>query len=96
VSAPAEGRFERRVRLLAIAGGSVAVSALSAGLVLSWAGADASRFLLLAGLCALVIMPVLNVIIALTEEVRRRDWLFAYAALAVLAILIYNAANAFR
>ena len=96
MSAPVGGRFERRVRLLAIAGASVAVSSLSAGLVLSWAGADASRVLLLAGLCALVIMPVMNVIIALTEEVRRRDWLFAYAALAVLAILIYNAVSAFR
>jgi hypothetical protein len=96
VSDPAPGTFERRVRLLALAGATVAVALLSAGLVMSWIGADVSRFLLLAGLCALVVMPVMNVIVAFAEEVRRRDWPFAGAALAVLAILFYNAYSAFR
>ena len=85
--------FERRVRFLSLAGAGVALTALSVGLVLSWIGSEAARTLLLTGIAALVIMPVINVLAALAEEIRRRDWAFVAAALAVLAILAYNVAK---
>jgi putative Mn2+ efflux pump MntP len=86
--------FERRVRFLSLAGIGVTLTALSIGLVLSWMGSDAARTLLMTGIAALVIMPVITVLTALAEEIRRRDWAFAAAALAVLAILAYNVSQA--
>ncbi len=89
------GTFERRVRSLSLAGLLIAAATLAAGLILSWIGADTARAVLLTGITALVIMPVITVVSALAEEIRRRDWAFAAAALAVLAILAYNVSKTF-
>ncbi len=55
----------------------------------------ASASLLLSLACALLIgMPVVNVVAALAEETRRRDWPFAWAAAVVLLLLVYSIATA--
>jgi uncharacterized membrane protein len=87
--------FEDRLRTTARLGLTVSVATLTAGLVLAALGAAAALGVLLVGLAGLVVLPVVNVVEAVAEEVRRRDWAFAGAALAVLAILAYNIYRAF-
>ena len=93
---PGRGTFDDRVRRTAVVGLTVCVAALAAGLTLALAGAGVARALLIAGLSGLVVLPVANVVSALVEEIHRRDWPFAAAALAVLAILAYNVFASFR
>jgi uncharacterized membrane protein len=84
------------VRLIARWGLSIGGAALVVGLVASVAGwTGVSRVSLLTGLGVIVTLPVVNVVAALVEEIRRREWVFLTAAIVVLAILIYNVGRAF-
>jgi hypothetical protein len=66
------------------------------GLALAFADVPASRRLLAAGIVGITVLPVVNVVAGLVEEIRKRDWAFAIAAIAVLAILAYNVLAALR
>ena len=84
------------VRRIARWGLSIGGAALGVGLVAGiggWTGP--SRICLIAGLGAIVALPVVNVVAEVGEELRRREWVFLAAAVAVLAILIYNVGRAF-
>jgi hypothetical protein len=92
----ADASMADAVRRIARGGVSIGGAALVAGLAASVAGwADASRTCLIAGLGVFVALPVVNVVAALVEEIRRREWLFLAAALAVLGILLFNVMRAF-
>jgi hypothetical protein len=79
--------MERRLAQFLLAGVVVAAAALGAGLALWLAGASAATALMSGGLVVLMATPVLRVAFAVVEMVRARDWAFAAAAVAVLAIL---------
>lgn len=66
----------------------IAAACLLAGLVVWMIAAPHGRALMDAGLIVLLATPVLRVVLSFAEYVRERDWLFAAAAAAVLAILM--------
>jgi uncharacterized membrane protein len=70
--------------------GGVLISAASlmAGLVTWMIAAPNGRALMDAGLVVLMATPVLRVVLSFAEYARERDWVFAAAAAAVLAILM--------
>jgi uncharacterized membrane protein len=83
------------VRGIARLGLSLGGAALVVGLLTSVAGwTGVSRNCLVAGLGVIVALPVVNVVAALVEELRRREWVFLAAAIAVLGILVYNVGRA--
>jgi hypothetical protein len=64
----------------------------AAGLLLAVAGAVAISTPLLAVACLLLILvPVVNVLSELVDEIGRRDWAFVAAAAVVLALIAYSA-----
>ena len=73
----------------------IAVLFLS-GLILWFAGqSPASRWPFLTACALLALTPVINVVAALAEEIRRQDWPFAIAAAVVLLALAYSLAMVF-
>jgi uncharacterized membrane protein len=91
----ADANMADAVRRIARWGLSIGGAALVTGLIASLAGwADASRVCLVGGLGIIVALPVVNVVAALVEEIRRREWVFLAVAIAVLVVLIYNVGRA--
>jgi hypothetical protein len=73
----------------------IAVLFLS-GLILWLAGQQtASRWPFLTACGLLVLTPIVNVVAALAEEIRRQDWPFAIAAAVVLVVLAYSLVTVF-
>jgi hypothetical protein len=93
---PRRGTFDERVRRTAVVGLTACVVVFAVGLALAFADVPASRGLLAAGIVGITVLPVVNVVAGLVEEIRKRDWAFAIAAIAVLAILAYNVLAALR
>ena len=84
-------RWRRRIGRTALL--MIAVLFLS-GLILWLAGqSTASRWPFLTACALLVLTPVVNVVAALAEEIRRQDWPFAIAAAIVLVALVYSLAT---
>lgn len=79
---------ERGSGRLLLAGVLAATACLLAGLSMWTIAAPSARWLMDAGLIILMATPVLRVVLAIVEYARARDWAFAAAAVAVLAILI--------
>lgn len=79
--------MERRLAQLLLGGVVTAAASLALGLALWLAGAGAGGPLLNLGLVVLMATPVLRVAFSAVETIRSRDWTFAAAAVAVLAIL---------
>jgi len=89
-------RLAAELRRIAQIGLATAGVLLVVGLILGWTGrADLSHTCLLAGLGVLVSLPVVNVVAELVEELRRREWIFLLATVAVIAILLFNVMRAF-
>jgi uncharacterized membrane protein len=79
------------LRRIARWGLSVAGVALGTGLIAAGVGSHAlARTALITGLLAIVALPVVNVVVTVAEETRRREWVFVAVAMAVLAVLMYN------
>jgi uncharacterized membrane protein len=84
----------RRVARWGLAIGGVS---LLTGLGLTVTGHDEmARHFLIGGLATLVSLPIVNVVVAVVEELRRREWLFLGLASAALLILLYNARHLAR
>jgi len=70
---------------------------LAAGLVLRLSGGiPAADRVLAIGLLALMATPAVRIANTMVEDVRRRDWLTLAATLAVVAVLAWSLATAFR
>ena len=82
-----EATIETWRAAVARAGFVIIVVLLSAGLALAVAGEGLGATLLVSAIALLACMPVTNVIALLVEEVRRREWRFAAAAVLVLTLL---------
>jgi drug/metabolite transporter (DMT)-like permease len=84
-------RIERIRRTVSFINLGAIAAALAGGLALSVAGqhATAVRVYTLAS-ALLLVTPVTGVVAALIEEISRRDWLFATAALGVLVLIAYQ------
>jgi hypothetical protein len=64
------------------------VAGLAGGFLMYRMSQPKAAAIMLAWTCGLLIaLPILNVVLVLVEEVRRRDWVFAGLAVAVLAII---------
>ena len=87
---PPPPSFDDQIRHTAHAGLGLSVAALALGLLLALGGFIAGTAIVILGLVVLLTLPVVNVFAALIEELRRREWGFAVAAAAVLAILAFN------
>ena len=86
--------IERGRRAIGRAGYVIATLAIGAGIAAYVLRQPAASRALLAGTMGLlVLLPVLNVVAILFEEIRRRDWPFAFIALTVLALLAFNVAR---
>lgn len=85
-----ESGFDRlRQHVSQIAYGGV-VLGLCAGVAFHALHRPSAASFVLAGTCGvLMAVPVLNLLVVLVEEVRRRDWGFAALAAAVLALIGY-------
>jgi predicted tellurium resistance membrane protein TerC len=86
-----DDRIERIRRIISLIGFCAIAVTLAGGLVLSLAGQPAASrqvYTVAAGL--LLAMPISGVVAALLEEVIRRDWWFAAAALGVLLLIGYR------
>jgi uncharacterized membrane protein len=79
---------ERSAGHVLLAGVLVAAACMLTGLLMWMTAAPRGRGLMDAGLIVLMATPVLRVLLAAVEYARARDWVFAAAALAVLAILM--------
>ena len=87
--------IERGRRLVVRVGVVIIAAVFLTGLILWLAGQDrASGPLFASALILLIAMPIVNVVSALAEEVRRRDWPFALAATVVLLMIAYSIVNA--
>ena len=85
---PLAARRPEAVPVLAL---TVATVLLIAGLTLSALGLSRESVVVLGSGCAILLAtPVFNVVSALLEEVRRREWPFVAAAFLVLALLAYS------
>ena len=90
-SDPNVSNVERTRRAIGQSGYLAAMLGLLTGIVLFVAGQPAmSRGVLGATLGILLLMPVVNVLAILAEEVRRRDWSFVVVAAVVLGLLAFN------
>jgi len=89
---PPDSAMRRASALFARLALGVALVLLVAGLMADAASAfSASRPLLAAACVVLILVPVVNVLSELVDEIRRRDWAFAAAAAIVLALIAYTA-----
>ena len=90
-SDPNVSDVERTRRAIGQSGYLAGMLGLLTGIVLFVARQpEMSRGVLAATLGILLLMPVVNVVAILAEEVRRRDWSFVLAAVAVLGLLAFN------
>lgn len=80
--------MERRVGQVLLLGVLAAFICLAAGIGLWLAGSVAAPGLLDAGIVILMATPFVRVLFSALEFASARDWLFAAAATAVLAILV--------
>jgi uncharacterized membrane protein len=80
--------MERRAGQLLLVGVLTSGACLLGGLVLWLVAAPTGAGLMNAGLLVLMATPFLRVVLAVVEYARARDWTFAAAAAAVVAILI--------
>ena len=70
------------------------VAGLAAGFLLYRLGQhDAATLMLKATCCLLIALPIVNVIVVLVEEIRRRDWTFVLLAVGVLALIAFTIAT---
>jgi len=91
-SVPADSAMRRASALLARVALRVILVLFVAGLFAASASAHSAAFPLLATACVLLILvPVVNVLSELVDEIRRRDWAFAGAAAIVLALILFAA-----
>jgi uncharacterized membrane protein len=79
---------ERRVGQLLLLGVLTAFACLAIGIGLWLAGATGATTLLNAGILVLMATPFVRVLASALEFAGARDWRFALAATAVLAILL--------
>ena len=67
---------------------------LATGIMLFRLRQPAAATLALKATCGLLIsLPIVNVILVLAEEVRRRDWIFVMLAVVVLALIGWTIAD---
>jgi uncharacterized membrane protein len=86
-----ESSTERARRAISRVALTVAGVLSIAGLTLGELGLSRESVVALEAGCAILLaLPVLSVISALIEEIRRRDWPFVAAAFLVLALLAYS------
>lgn len=83
--------MERRIGRLLLLVVLAAFVCLAAGIASWLAGAAAAPWLLNAGIVVLMATPFLRVLFSALEFASARDWVFAGAATAVLAILLVSA-----
>jgi hypothetical protein len=70
------------------------VAGLAFGFVLNRIGQARAATLVLAATCGVLItLPVINVIMVMVEEIRRRDWAFVALAVGVLGLIGYTIAT---
>lgn len=88
IERPATERLQRRI-------GRTAFGAIVAGLamglllfLLSQPLRSARVFALTCGL--LMVLPIVNVLAVLVDEIRRRDWVFVMVAAAILGLVAYS------
>jgi hypothetical protein len=87
---PATGLLYRLHRIVGAAGYSAIWAGLVAGTVLYLFDQPAfSKAVLGATFGVLIVLPIANVLIALCEEARRRDWIFVGLASAVLGLVAF-------
>ena len=88
-------RLERVIGLVLRGGVILSSSCLTAGLLLSFAGAGpAALFLLNAGIIVLLATPVSRVVVSTVEYIVERDWTFATLTFIVLLELVASAVAA--
>jgi hypothetical protein len=80
--------FERTAGAVVRTGLACSAAALIAGIALFVAGRQTADLVLAVGIVMLVTLPLVNVLALLTGEIRRREWPFAAATCAVLALLL--------
>lgn len=89
-----ESPIERGRSLVARTGIVLITAAFLIGLVLWGTGqSGAATGLLAAGCVLLVAMPIVSIIAAFAEEVRRREWAFACAAAFIILLLAFSIAT---
>jgi uncharacterized membrane protein len=95
-AAPSLSRLEEHLGRLLVAGVILSTTLLAAGLVLWLANprGAAARWLLNAGLVALMGTPIMRVVVSFAEYVRMRDWIFVGLTLVVFAELALTVAIA--
>ena len=70
------------------------VAGLAFGFALNRIGQARAATLVLAATCGVLItLPIINVIMVLVEEIRRRDWTFVALAVGVLGLIGYTIAT---
>ena len=86
----ATGFLYRLHRVTGAAGYSAIWAGLVTGTVLSlFDRSGLSKPVLAATFVVLIVLPIANVVIALCEEARRRDWIFVGLASAVLGLVVF-------
>ena len=87
----AQSSTERTRRAISRAALTLATVLLIAGLMVGELGFTRESVIVLGTGCAILLaLPVISVVSALIEEMRRRDWPFVTAALLVLVLLAYS------
>jgi hypothetical protein len=94
--APPSSALSRFLRLVLMATSATLAMGLALSLILSGPTAPIALALVWLGLGMLVTIPVLNVIDVLIIEWRLKEWPFAGAALAVLALMAYTVFDKLR
>jgi drug/metabolite transporter (DMT)-like permease len=70
---------------------------LATGIFLFRLGQTQAGSFALAATCGLLItLPIVNVVLVLAEEIRRRDWIFVGLAFAVLALIAWTLISRLR
>ena len=91
MSGPASSGIEQARRWISRGGVGAIVICLTVGLVFFQAGAAARAVTLFhVAFWLLVAMPIVSLIAVFFEEVRRRDWTFVVATLAVIALVAWS------
>jgi len=87
-------RLERLIGIVLRSGVLASSACLSAGLLLSLAGAPGASLLLNVGIIVLLATPLSRVVISTIEYVIERDWTFATLTFIVLLELVASAVAA--